>query len=85
MLMILIYFSDSNYNAVMNQKKSSGFVGTALACTFRIMPVLLLLDCMWMTTFSKLREQVTFYCLGFSFFRRNTQDIVLNRPVHGRS
>lgn len=46
MLIMLIHFNDNNYDMVVNQKKSSGCVGTALACTFRIMSALLLLDCM---------------------------------------
>jgi len=46
MLIMLMYSNDNNYDIVMNLKKSSGCVGTALACTFRLMPALQLLDCM---------------------------------------
>lgn len=44
MLIMLVYFNDRNYDMARNQKKSSRFVGKVLACTFRIMPILLLLD-----------------------------------------
>lgn len=44
MLIILIYFSGNNSGMAVNQNKTSEFVGTGLACTFRIMSALLLLD-----------------------------------------
>lgn len=46
MLIMLIYLNDNNSGIVVNQKKTSGFVGMGLACTFRIMSALLLLDFM---------------------------------------
>lgn len=46
MLIMSIHFNSDDSDMVVNQKKTSGFVGTALACTFRIMSALLFLDCM---------------------------------------
>lgn len=46
MLIMLIYFNGNDSDMVVDQKKTSGFVGTALACTFRMMSALLFLGCM---------------------------------------